>query len=135
MKKQIVSFSRKDFNFAEKILKLWNLSMMLKNDIQILRKWFKFCIDLLVKISSTLVTLLTFTYFIEFLLLISLLSLYVAKWFDSIWVLFLENQIKVHLISLRFDVISIWFDFDFYRFEIEKEFIYRMFLYIECYYI
>ncbi len=64
-----------------------------------------------------------------------ILSRYAAEWFGSVWVLTLGNQTDVGLIPLRSGVVSVWFGSDFYRFETGKKAIYRMFLYVECFYI
>jgi hypothetical protein len=62
------------------------------------------------------------------------LCIYAAEWFDLIWISTPENQIDVDLIPCRYDVISIRFDFEFYRFGFER-IIYRIYIYIECFYI
>jgi hypothetical protein len=46
---------------------------------------------------------------------------YFAKWFNSIWIFILENQIDIDLIFTKDDAISIRFNFEFYRFEFEDE--------------
>ncbi len=60
--------------------------------------------------------------------------LYAAEWFGLVWVSISENQTGVGLIPCRSDVISIRFDSGFYRFEPER-IIYRMYIYIDCFYI
>ncbi len=59
---------------------------------------------------------------------------YAAEWFGLVWVSTSENQTGVGLISCRGGVISVRFGSGFYRFEPER-IIYRMYIYVDCFYI
>jgi hypothetical protein len=61
-------------------------------------------------------------------------AFYAAEWFGLVWVSTPENQTGVGLVPCRGGVVSVRFGSGFYRFEPER-IIYRMYIYIDCFYI